>query len=116
MLQSLRCILETTANIMNVLDLPPEVAESCLEMAIVLSQAAQGHGDLLHAASFVHRCYVRAVTPSVRQRDREPRWRRFITSLRAYLEQCSDSPESRRLSAIVGENADLLEHEAALAS
>lgn len=101
---------------MNVLDLPAEVAESCLEMAIALTQTAQGHDDLLHAASFVHRCYVRAVTPTASGRNRDLRWRRFITSLRVYLERCSDSPASHRLSAIVSENADLLERETALAS
>lgn len=101
---------------MNVLDLPAEVAESCLEMAIALSQTAQGHDELLHAASFVHRCYVRAVMPAPSARNHDLRWRRFITALHAYLEHCSASSPSRRLSAIVLENADLLEYEPALAS
>lgn len=101
---------------MNVLDLPAEVAESCLEMAIALSQAAAGHGQLLRAASFVHRCYVRAVSPPVAGRAHDLRWMRFIAALDAYLERCPPSASSSRLHAIVGENADLLEKQAAIAS
>ena len=101
---------------MNVLDLPAEVAESCLEMAIALSQAAAGHGQLLRAASFVHRCYVRAVSPPTGGYAHELRWRRFIAALDAYLERCTPSAQSSRLHAIVEENADLLERQTAMAS
>ncbi len=101
---------------MNVLDLQPEVAESCLEMAIALSQAAQGHERLLRAASFVHRCYARALAPAISDRMHDMRWRRFISALDAYLERCPASSTSGKLRAIVWENADLLTREAALAS
>lgn len=101
---------------MNVLDLPGEVAQSCLEMAIALMQTARGHEELLHMASFVHRCYVRAVAPPLSGRVHELRWRRFIGALDAYLERCSTSPQTRKLEAIVTENADLLDGEPALAS
>jgi hypothetical protein len=101
---------------MNVLELPAEVAESCLEMAIALSQTAQGHGQLQRAAWFVHRCYVRAVTPPLRGRTHDLRWRRFVTALGAYLDRCPPSAQVRRLRAIVRENADLLDRTSALAS
>lgn len=103
---------------MNVIDLPAEVAESCLEMAIALSHAAQGHGELLHAAAFVHRCYVRAVTPAASERAHDLRWRRFIRALEAYLHHCSGAGvcAPARLREIVMENADLLERDSALAS
>lgn len=101
---------------MNVLHLPAEVAESCLEMAIALSQTAQGRVELLRAASFVHRCYVRALTPAATGRAHDLRWRRFVAALDAYVERCPASGQSRRLRAIVAENADLLEREPALAS
>ena len=101
---------------MNVLDLPAEVAESCLEMAIALSQAAAGQGQLLRAASFVHRCYVRALSQPAGGTMRNLRWRRFINALDAYLERCPNSARSNRLRSIVEENADLLERQSAMAS
>lgn len=101
---------------MNVLDLPTEVAQSCLEMAIALMQTARGHDELLHMASYVHRCYVRAVAPPLSGRVHDLRWRRFIGALDVYLELCSASPPARKLEAIVEENADLLETDTALAS
>lgn len=101
---------------MNVLCLPAEVAESCLEMAIALSQTAQGRGELLRTASFVHHCYVRALTPASTARAHDLRWRRFLAALEAYLQRCPASAQSGRLRAIVAENADLLEREQALAS
>jgi hypothetical protein len=101
---------------MNVLDLPAEVAESCLEMAIALSQAASGDDGLLATASFVHRCYVRALEPELNARTHDARWRRFITALDTYLERCAPSAQSDRLRTIVYENADLLERQPALAS
>ncbi|HKU67385.1 MAG TPA: hypothetical protein VJP85_06405 [Candidatus Baltobacteraceae bacterium] len=101
---------------MNVLDLPVEVAESTLEMAIALSQTARGQRELLRAASFVHRCYVRALAPAPGERTHDLRWRRFVAALDAYLSRCAPSSQSDRLYAIVRENADLLEQETALAS
>jgi len=101
---------------MNVFDLPAEVAESCLEMAIALSQTAAGHGQLLRAASFVHRCYVRAVSPPAAGHAHDLRWRRFISALDAYVERCPSSAQAARLRAIVHENADLLEQQTAMAS
>ncbi len=101
---------------MNVLDLPGEVAESCLEMAIAISQAAQGDRQLLRAAGFVHRCYVRALTLPAQARAHDLRWRRFVRSLDAYLDHCVPSPQTRKLRSIVAENADLLDRRAALAS
>lgn len=101
---------------MNVIDLPSEVAQSCLEMAIALSQAASGHSELLCFASFVHRCYVRAVASAAGTRTHDLRWRRFVAALDTYLERCTPSPQTARLRAIVRENADLLERQTALAS
>jgi hypothetical protein len=101
---------------MNVLDFPAEVAESCLEIAIALSQVAKDDGDLLATASYVHRCYVRALEPHLTARTHHARWRRFITALDVYLEHCTPSPQAARLRTIVSENADLLEPQAALAS
>ena len=101
---------------MNVLDLSPEVAESCLEMAIALTQTAQGQAQLLRTASCVHRTYVRAVTPPLQGRTHDLRWRRFVSALDAYLERCPPSAQARKLRGIVSENADLLEQQAALAS
>jgi hypothetical protein len=97
---------------MNVLDLPAELAESTLEMAIALSQTARGHAELLQAASFVHRCYVRALMPALSERTHDVRWRRFVAALDAYLKRCSSSPQRNRLREIVRENADLLEQQA----
>lgn len=101
---------------MNVLDLSPEVAESCLEMAIALTQTAQGQPQLLRTASFVHRTYVRALAPPLQGRAHDLRWRRFISALEAYLDRCPSSAQARTLRGIVTENADLLEQQAALAS
>src|SRR5581483_961621 len=101
---------------MDVLDLDAEVAESCLEMAIALSQAAHGRSDLLRIAWYVHRCYVRAVSPAPTDRTHELRWARFISALGAYLASCSFSASARKLRAIVDENADLLTRQTALAS
>lgn len=96
---------------MNVLDLPAEVAESCLEMAIALSQAAKDP-DQIRAAWFVHRCYVRAVAPALSASTHELRWRRFINALGAYTDRCPQSPAALKLRTIVRENADLLERRA----
>lgn len=92
---------------MNVLELPAEVAQSCLEMAVALMETARGHDELLGAASFVHHCYVRAVEPPLNGHVHELRWRRFICALDAYLIRCAESPQTRKLEAIVLENADL---------
>lgn len=101
---------------MNVLELPAEVAQSCLEMAVALMQTAHGHSELLRLASFVHRCYVRALAPPLSGRAHDLRWRRFISALDAYLERCPATAQSNRLRAIVLENADLLDGQTALAS
>jgi len=85
-------------------------------MAIALTQAAQGHRHLLRAAGFVHRCYVRALTPPMQGHAHDLRWRRFVCSLAAYLDRCTPSAQTRKLRGIVSENADLLEVRAALAS
>lgn len=98
-------------------DLPQEVAASCLEMALLLSSAAKNDPALLRSATFVHRCYVRAVSPAPTPHAHYLRWRRFINALEAYVERCPfNSAAGRRLIEIVGENADLLDHRSALAS
>lgn len=98
-------------------DLPQEVAASCLEMALLLSSAAKGDPALLRSATFVHRCYVRAVSPAPARHAHYLRWRRFINALEAYVERCPfSSSAGRRLIEIVGENADLLDRRSALAS
>ena len=87
-------------------------------MALLLSTAANGDPALLRSASFVHRCYVRAVSPAPAHAH-ELRWRRFINALDVYTQRCTGalSPAGRRLSEIVEENADLLDRrESALAS
>lgn len=100
-------------------DLPQEVAASCLEVALLLSSAATGDPALLRSASFVHRCYVRAVSPAPTRHAHELRWRRFINALDAYVQRCprAASPAGHRLAQIVAENADLLDRgRSALAS
>ena len=99
-------------------DLPGEVAASCLEMALLLSTAANGDPALLRSASFVHRCYVRAVSPAPTEHAHDLRWRRFINALAAYVERCpgAAAPAGRRLAEIVAENADLLDRQSAIAS
>lgn len=99
-------------------DLPGKVAASCLEMALLLSSAAKGDPALLRSASFVHRCYVRAVSPAPTEHAHTLRWRRFINAVDAYVERCPDArmPAGRRLAGIVAENADLLDRQSTLAS
>ena len=101
---------------MNLLDVAPEVAESCLEIAIALSKAANGRSELLRAAAFVHRCYVRALAPAPSRIAHHLRWRRFIASLDAYLDRCTPCAQTHKLRGIVAENQDLLEVQPALAS
>lgn len=99
-------------------DLPQEVAASCLEMALLLSTAAAPDPTLLPNATFVHRCYVRAVSAAPTQRAHDLRWRRFISALDAYLQRCPRDMGGvgQRLLRIVQENADLLERREVLAS
>lgn len=99
-------------------DLPQEVAASCLELALLLSTAAKGNPALMRSATFVHRCYVRAVSAAPTRRAHDLRWRRFINALDAYLERCPREAGAvgRRLAEIVQENADLLDRQEVLAS
>jgi hypothetical protein len=99
-------------------DLPQEVAASCLEMALLLSTAAKGNAALMRSATFVHRCYVRAVSAAPTAHAHELRWRRFINALDAYAERCPADAGAvlARLTEIVAENADLLDRQPALAS
>lgn len=98
-------------------DLPQEVAASCLEMALLVSSAAKGDPALLRSASFVHRCYVRAVSPAPTQHAHDLRWRRFINALEAYAARCpGPTAAGGRIIEIIAENADLLDRQSALAS
>ncbi|HLI95144.1 MAG TPA: hypothetical protein VKT72_03535 [Candidatus Baltobacteraceae bacterium] len=100
------------------IDLPQEVAASCLEMAIALSMLAHEDVRLTRTASFVHRCYVRAVTSTPNQHTHELRWRRFINALDAYLDRCSNAAPAlaHRMRELVSENGDLLDGREAMAS
>lgn len=101
---------------MNVMDLPAELAESSLEMAIALLETAQGRHNLFRPAAVLHQCYVRALMPAPSGFVHERRWRRFVAGLDMYLRHCPTSAQACRLQAIVAENADLLEPIPALAS
>lgn len=87
-------------------------------MALLLSSAAAADPALVRSATFVHRCYVRAVSAAPTQRAHDLRWRRFINALDAYLERCPHDIHGvgQRLSRIVQENTDLLERREAMAS
>jgi hypothetical protein len=100
------------------IDLPQEVAASCLEMALSLSMLARGDARLTRSASFVHRCYVRAVTSTPSGNTHDLRWRRFINALDAFLDRCSDTAPAleRHMRDLVDENADLLDRKEAMAS
>jgi hypothetical protein len=100
------------------IDLPQEVAASCLEMALALAMLARGNQRLMRTASFVHRCYVRAVAPAPTRHAHDLRWRRFINALDAYLDRCAAGAPAlaQRMRDLVGENADLLDRKEAMAS
>jgi hypothetical protein len=89
--------------------IPDEAVASCRDLALWLQRAAIGEDSDLRA-SFVYRCYVRALA-SQAEPVRSLRWRRFIRGLDAYVRSLSrNSHAAAHLRSIVAENADLLGH------